>query len=97
MRELYFCRHGITDDLENGIRNRPDALLSPTGHEEARRAAGILMARLVVPQLVVCSALPRAIQTAENIAEVIGYDPDKIVQSELLNLGYENRSKNTLI
>jgi len=29
MRELYYCRHGITDDLENGIRWRSYAAVSP--------------------------------------------------------------------
>ena len=85
MRELYFSRHGITDDLENGIRNRFDAKLTPVGHEEARATGEQLLARFIIPQLVVCSRLPRAIQTAENIAEVIGYDKEDIVQSDLLN------------
>lgn len=85
MRELYYSRHGITVDLENGIRSRPDTELSDLGQEQAQSAGRTLLARFVVPELVICSALPRARQSAEEIARIVGYDPSNIIQDELLN------------
>lgn len=85
MKEIYYSRHGITTDLENGVRNRPDTELTEQGREQARGTGRELIARFIVPKLVVCSILPRAIQSAQEITRVIGYDPSNIVRNELFN------------
>jgi broad specificity phosphatase PhoE len=69
----YFCRHGITDDLEAGTRNKPDARLTEAGCEEMRRAGRLLRSRSIRPALIVCSTLRRAIESAQEIAGEIGY------------------------
>lgn len=98
MESLYYCRHGITDDLENGIRNRPTAELTLMGRLQAEQAADQLGSRGIRPDLIVCSGLLRARQSAGIIAETIGYDPDAVVSNELLNerhggiaIGMKNR------
>jgi len=85
MREIYYSRHGITVDLENGIRNRPDTELTPAGREEARATGRQLLARFIVPKIIVCSGLVRARQSAEEIADVIGFDPAAIIEEDLFN------------
>lgn len=85
MRELYYSRHGITVDLENGIRNRPDTELTKTGREEARATGRQLLARFIIPKIIVCSGLVRARQSAEEIADVIGFDPETIIEEDLFN------------
>lgn len=85
MNELYYCRHGLTNDLEAGIRNRPEAFLTPEGVSQARFSAELLVSRNITPELIVCSGLLRARQTAEEIAGIIDAP---IIQSNLLNERY---------
>jgi len=85
MREIYYSRHGITEDLENGIRNRPDTELTETGREEVRATGRQLLARFIVPKIIVCSGLVRAKQSALEIADVIGFNPDDIIEENLFN------------
>jgi broad specificity phosphatase PhoE len=85
MRELYYSRHGETEDLAAKIRSRPSTELTAAGREQARQAGGLLVACQVLPTLIVCSELPRAIQSAEAMAGVIGYDKGRIMQHPLLN------------
>lgn len=83
MRELYYCRHGITDDLENGIRNRPEASLTDEGFRQAHGVAELLIGREIRPDLIVSSALLRAVQTARIISDT--YGGIDIIPSPLLN------------
>lgn len=86
MRELYYCRHGITDDLENGIRNRPEASLTAEGIAQAQAAAELLIEKDIRPDVIASSALRRALQTAEEISLLLG--GLKIVTSPILNERY---------
>ena len=86
MRELYYCRHGITDDLESGIRNRSDAILTTEGIKQARATAKLLIEKDIRPDIIASSALRRALQTAEEISLILG--GLKIVTSPLLNERY---------
>lgn len=83
MRKLYYCRHGITDDLENGIRNRPTASLTGEGVRQAQAVVELLISKGVMPQIIASSELLRAVQTAREISTVLG--GLKIVTSPLLN------------
>lgn len=85
MPEIYFCRHGITEDLEHGIRNRPDTVLTPTGEREAI-TAGEQLGRLAIrPDIIFCSSLLRAQQSARLIAKTIHYSPSDIKVTGLLD------------
>lgn len=85
MRELYYGRHGQTVDLSTGHRSRRDTELTEQGWAEARRAGELLVAHRILPSLIVCSELPRAIQSAEAAADVVGYSKDRIRRESLLN------------
>jgi broad specificity phosphatase PhoE len=86
MRELFYARHGETEDLVSGYRSRPETVLTrPKGWGEARRAGKLLLEHNIQPSLIVCSELPRALQSARAVADVIGYDPERIVPEKLLN------------
>lgn len=85
MRDLYYGRSGQTHDLVENRKNSPDANLTPQGWEEARRAGKLLHDWLIVPDLIVCSELPRSIQSAETVADAIGYEHGKIIRSSMLN------------
>lgn len=85
MQELYYARHGQTVDLATGHRSRRDTVLTSQGREEAIKAGDLLVARDILPTLIVCSELPRAMQSAEIMAEMVGYRKDKILQNPLLN------------
>lgn len=65
--KLYLVRHGdaVPEDQAGSDRDR---WLSPTGREAARVLARLLRDAGVMPDAVVCSPLPRAVQTAELIA-----------------------------
>jgi len=83
MKRVYYCRHGLTDDLERGIRNRPEASLTTEGRAQARDAARLLIAHNIRPQIIACSGLLRATQTAQEISTILG--GLEIIQSSLLN------------
>src|SRR6266536_1070104 len=86
--ELYFLRHGLTNDLHNGRRNRPRTSLVPAGYREMHRAAAWLRWHGIRPDLVVCSQLHRAYQSAAEVADRIGYPLGRIRPTPLLNERY---------
>jgi len=80
---LYIVRHGIAVD-----RTDPD---SPPEPERALTAIGVKKTRLgalglarmgIKPDLFITSPLIRAVQTAEIIAEALGFAPSKIRASD---------------
>ncbi len=74
MTELLVIRHGETDwNLQHRFQGQIDVPLNGTGHEQARRLA----ARLVGEPLdvLVCSDLARARQTAAPLAAALGMEP----------------------
>lgn len=85
MQELFYCRHGQSVDLADKIRSRPETPLTLLGWSQARSAGDMLIKHKVVPTLIASSMLPRAIQTAQAIADVIGYDAEGIISHSLLN------------
>ncbi len=59
-------------------------MLTEQGWDQARRAGELLVAHRILPSLIVCSELTRAIQSAEAVAGVVGYRKD-ILHTPLLN------------
>ena len=83
MKKLYFARHGESqanrDKLFAGTWDTP---LTKRGREQAESEGE--QARKLDIDLIVCSTLSRAAETAEIIAAVIDYPEDKIIRSDLL-------------
>lgn len=69
---IYLVRHGdaVPEDEAGSDRDR---WLSPRGREAARILGRLLRESRVEPDAIVCSPLPRAVQTAELIAQSIDF------------------------
>src|SRR5690349_5272394 len=69
---IYLVRHGdaVPEDEAGSDRDR---WLSPRGREAARILARLLRETRVEPDAIVCSPLPRAVQTAELLAQGLDY------------------------
>jgi phosphohistidine phosphatase len=65
--KIYLARHGDAVPEEDAGSDR-DRWLSPRGREAARVLARLLRETQVEPDAIVCSPLPRAVQTAELVA-----------------------------
>lgn len=80
--ELYLLRHGEATAREPGI---PDAerRLTPEGADEVRRVAARLVSAGARPALIYTSPLPRALETAQLVAEALAM-PDAVVVTERL-------------
>src|SRR5262249_10220956 len=69
---IYLVRHGDAVPQEEAGSDR-DRWLSPRGREAARILARLLREQSVAPDAVLCSPLPRAVQTAELLAAGLDY------------------------
>src|SRR5688500_6630708 len=69
---IYLIRHGDAVPEEDAGSDR-DRWLSPRGREAARILGRLLREQHVAPDAIVSSPLPRAVQTAELIAQSIDY------------------------
>lgn len=69
VRNFYFFRHGQTNENAQGARegNRTDAYLTADGVKQAERLAGFLRDKKI--DAFYSSPLPRAVRTAEIVAE----------------------------
>ena len=70
--KIYLVRHGDAVPEEDAGSDR-DRWLSPRGREAARILARLLREQRLEPDAIVCSPLPRAVQTAELLAQGIDY------------------------
>lgn len=70
--EIYLLRHGIAEDAGPGHPDSERALTSE-GREKLRRVLKRARAGGVSPSLILSSPYKRAIQTAEEAAEVLAY------------------------
>lgn len=78
--ELIFLRHGKAEDTSNsGDFGRE---LVERGRQQARRAARLLKASAVLPEIVLSSPLIRARQTADEFCQTSGI-PGPVIQSWL--------------
>jgi broad specificity phosphatase PhoE len=84
MKTIYFVRHGETEANMAKIvsGSGSDTPLTKKGRQQAKKAGEDLKGKGI--ELVVCSPLGRTVETANIIAEEIGYDTQKIVQNPLL-------------
>lgn len=72
---LYLLRHAeATPDTDNDF----DRSLTPQGEKDAKRIGLWLKQRTNPPTLIMASSANRAIETAEIIAQAIGYEKNKI-------------------
>jgi phosphohistidine phosphatase len=69
---IYLVRHGDAVPEEDAGSDR-DRWLSARGREAARILARLLRETKVQPDAIVCSPLPRAVQTAELVAAGLDY------------------------
>src|SRR3954452_9320477 len=69
---IYLVRHGDAVPEEDAGSDR-DRWLSPRGREATRILGRLLRESRVEPDAIVCSPLPRAVQTAELVAASIDY------------------------
>lgn len=69
---IYLVRHGDAVPEEDAGSDR-DRWLSPRGREAARILGKLMKEQRVEPDAILCSPLPRAVQTAELLAQMIDY------------------------
>jgi phosphohistidine phosphatase len=69
---IYLVRHGDAVPEEDAGSDR-DRWLSPRGREAARMLGRLLREQNIDPDTIVCSPLPRAVQTAELLAASLDY------------------------
>jgi phosphohistidine phosphatase len=69
---IYLVRHGDAVPEEDAGSDR-DRWLSPRGREAARVLGRLLREQGIAPDVILCSPLPRAVQTAELLAASIDY------------------------
>lgn len=81
-KTIYYVRHGQSEDNIAGLASgsERDALLTDEGRQQARAAGAQLQGKSI--DLIICSPMKRAVETAELIAEQIGYDASHIVQRD---------------
>ncbi len=70
--KIYLVRHGEAVPEDDAGSDR-DRWLSRRGRDSVRVLARLLREQAVVPDVVVCSPLPRAVQTAELLADGLDY------------------------
>jgi len=69
---IYLVRHGDAVPEEDAGSDR-DRWLSPRGREAGRVLGRLLREQAVEPDAILCSPLPRAVQTAELLATSLDY------------------------
>ncbi len=83
MKKLFFVRHGQTDmNVLEQFAGLTDAKLTEEGKEQARAAGAVIHEKHPKIDLIICSPLSRAHNTAKLIAEQIDYPADKIVTDD---------------
>jgi phosphohistidine phosphatase len=85
---LYLIRHAEAAPRgQAGIQKDEDRPLTDAGRQQARELAGAFQRNGVQFETLVTSPLLRAVQTAEEMARVLGIPADRVVQSEHLAPG----------
>jgi broad specificity phosphatase PhoE len=80
MKTLYFMRHGESEfnKANKWVGGSTDSPLTKKGIEQAQEAGDQLKKAGITFDIVIASPLKRAIQTAEEVVQVIGYPSEKI-------------------
>ena len=83
MKRLYFMRHGLSElNVKGIIAGHTETPLTEEGRQQARQAGRA--AKSLGIGCIVSSPLARAIETAQLVAQEIGYPIDSIVVNEIL-------------
>lgn len=83
MKKLYFIRHGLSElNVQGRYAGHTDSPLVDKGRQQAQKA-GRDSSGLDI-DLIVSSPLSRALETAQIVAEIIGYPKDNIVIDDRL-------------
>ncbi|MBL0212812.1 MAG: histidine phosphatase family protein [Myxococcales bacterium] len=69
---IFLVRHGDAVPEEDAGSDR-DRWLSPKGREHARILGRLLREQGITPEAILCSPLPRAVQTAELLAHALDF------------------------
>ncbi len=69
---MYLVRHGDAVPEEDAGSDR-DRWLSAKGREQVRILGRLLREQSVMPESILCSPLPRAVQTAELLAQALDF------------------------
>lgn len=80
--QVHLLRHGTAEDMKSGGSDA-ERKLTAAGREEVRAAAECARRARVAPTLILSSPYVRAVETAEIVAEVLGYG-GRIVQTDVL-------------
>lgn len=80
MKTLYIVRHGKST-WEDPFLADHDRPLLPVGIKKTKKIAKFLEGKNIKPGLLLSSSAKRAFETAEIIAEIIGYPMDEIKKS----------------
>jgi phosphohistidine phosphatase len=80
--EIYLLRHAAAEDAPPGMKDA-DRALTTEGREKLKRVLKRARHAGVEPGVILSSPLRRALETAEMVAEALGYRR-KIVQTETL-------------
>lgn len=82
MTSVYFVRHGESEDNVAGLASgaERDASLTDNGRSQARQTGKALRDKQI--DLIVCSPMTRAVETAQIIAEQVGYNPKHIIKRD---------------
>ena len=100
MSTIYLLRHGeselnlIRDEIVGGRSNHTP--LTPRGHKQAALAGKWLLARHIVPEVVMCSPAVRARMTVQDALRTLGSDKEVTIDDRIQELGQgimEGRSR----
>ncbi len=80
--QLFLLRHGKAEDRNALTPDDFSRALVETGHQQARNAARLLSASKMLPDIVLCSPLVRARETAESFTQAANM-PGPLMQSWL--------------
>nr|WP_246560888.1 histidine phosphatase family protein [Geobacter grbiciae] len=80
--KLYLIRHGEAVERGEAVREE-DRWLTAAGRDGFRANARRLAKKVAAPEVIVTSPLVRAVQTADILAEVLGFSGEVTVAQEL--------------
>lgn len=84
MKKLFYIRHGETEHNFNAMwAGRVETPLTKKGIKQAKEAGKTLGKSDLKIDLIICSPLSRALDTAKHVAKEIGYPVEKIQINDL--------------
>jgi broad specificity phosphatase PhoE len=84
MQKLYFMRHGVTQSNISNQFSSDEEPLTDDGRTQARIAAEAAKAAGITIDLIITSPLPRAQESAQIVAQILGVDTEHIELSNFV-------------